>query len=289
MLRVHERPAREHDRQRQQEQRGARGEQQGRRDPADLSPPGPGRPAVAGDRRGADQDEHYRATVPMTAASRSTRSSAVPPASHAGGSEEDRTRAAAPGRAPASNAGRRVERAPDRIDREDVHDRRPEDDVVERGSAEDRECRSRQAEVGRLQADFPGRDVGHVRGRADEQQPERGRPRLPEHEDQREHQHARTECHEAERCAADPLDREACQPARRASVDDPSRRTSNATTSPSVAGGGCHGGPIAHSTQARHRDAVHPGDPVARPELALGADRRRHRRSRCTRATPRSG
>ena len=63
------------------------------------------------------------------------------------------------------------------------------------------QVRGLDREIGRLEVELPGDDVGHVGGRRDEQQPQRGSPRPPNDEDQGKGEHADPEGDEPDRCA----------------------------------------------------------------------------------------
>ena len=136
------------------------------------------------------------------------------------------------------------------------------------GAAPKTKSVGRQAEVGRLQAEFPG-DVGDVRGRPTKAAAVRWRVRRASGSGEDEGTSAQSI--QADRRAAEVLERRICRghvERRRRAVAD----YSNATSSPSFPGGGCHGADRRRN-RGVHRDAVHRGDPIiSARKLGVEAD-----------------
>ena len=99
-----------------------------------------------------------------------------------------------------------------------MRDRRPEHEVEDGARAEGEEVRRLDRQIGRLEVELPGHDVGHVRRGRDKQQAEGHHPRSPRHEDQGQDEDAAAEHENPDRRAARPVEREG--QARRLDGDD---------------------------------------------------------------------
>ena len=117
---------------------------------------------------------------------------------------------------------------------------------------------------------FPRRDVGDVRGRPDEQQPQRGGAGPAQHQDQGEDEDAGPEDDQADRRAAEALERETAKghvERRRRAVADHAERDLLAE----LPRRRLPRGPDRPRHPGVHRDAVHGDDSIAGPELGVEA------------------